>query len=502
MPVISSRGLLLATLLLTVIGLATFTAQANAARSFTTGIVDSDSYDHGYDDAFDRTAASGAKIIKNNLYWFYTFSNGDAAQRPGSELDPFKATDPSSPYYSWSTYDRIVRKADERGLEVAFSIVGAPRWARISSCSDSSVCSPKPSDYADFATAAAKRYSGTFDPGDGQGVLPRVRFWQAWVEPNFYLFYKPLLKSNGAAAAPYEYRKILNAFYDAIHGVDDSNTVIAAGLAPNGKKGKSIAPLDFTRRALCMTGTYKNPRPIAGCKYKVKADAWAVHPYTTGGPTHVPASGDDMSVAALPRLQKLLSAATKAGKLSGNGGHTELWVTEFSWDSKGPDPGGVPWNLQTRWVAQAMYLMYKARVSTMIWFGLRDQPKGANWSYTFQSGLYLRGATIAKDKPKRVLKAFRFPFYAQLAGKKGVSFWGRTPNSQTATIDLFGRRGARGGFARIGSVKANANGIFSGLIRKRGFTNKGSVYARVRGGQTAVAFGLWKTKDIYQPPFG
>ncbi|HMU27547.1 MAG TPA: hypothetical protein PLS38_11750, partial [Solirubrobacterales bacterium] len=164
--------------------------------------------------------------------------------------------------------------------------------------------------------------------------------------------------------------------------------------------------------------------------------------------------------------------------------------------------GGVPWALQTRWVAQAMYLMYKANVSTMLWFGLRDQPKGANWSYTFQSGLYLRGATIAKDRPKQVLKAFRFPFYAQLAGKSGISFWGRTPNSKTATVDLFGRRGARGGFTRIGSAKANANGIFTGLIRKRGFTARGSVYAKVRGGQTAVAFGLWKTKDIYQPPFG
>jgi hypothetical protein len=500
---ISNRGLLLAALLLSLIGISTFATPADAARSFTTGIVDGDSYHLDDDTPFNRTSSSGAKLIKNNLYWVYMVSNGDSADRPGSELQPFVATDPASPYYNWSGYDRMVRKADAHGLEMVFTIVSAPRWARIASCANSGVCATKPADLAEFATAAATRYSGSFDPGDGNGVLPRVRFWQAGSEPNFHLFFKPFLKPNGAPAAPYEYRKSLTPFYDAIHAVDDSNVVIAAGLAPNGKRGQSIAPLDFTRRALCMTGNFKKPRPIKGCNFKVKADAWAIHPYTTGGPTHLPNKGDDMSVAALPRLQKLLAAATRAGRLSSNSGHTELWVTEFSWDSKPPDPGGVPWNLQTRWVAQAMYLMYKAKVQKMFWFGLRDQPKGdGKWSWSFQSGLYLRGKTIEKDKPKKVLKAFRYPFYAQRVGKKGFSFWGRTPNSKKATVDLFARRRARGRFARVGTVKANANGIFTGMMRRRGFTTRGSVYAKVRGGRASVAFGLWKTKDIYQPPFG
>ena len=485
------------------IGLFAFTARADAARSFETGIVDGDTYDHGWEQAFDRTASSGAKLIKNNLYWLYVIKNGEAAKKPGTEEEPFNATDPASSYYDWGVYDRMVRMAHERGTELVFSIVSAPRWARISRCAGSGVCSPRPGDYANFVTAAAKRYDGTFDPGDGKGVLPRVRYWQAWVEPNFNAFYQPISKANGSPAAPYEYRRILNALYDAVHAVDNSNMAIAAGLAPNGQKGKAFAPLDFTRRALCMTGTFRKPRPLGGCNFKVKADAWAIHPYTTGGPTHVPAGGDNMSVAALPRLQKLLTAARKSGRLISNTGRTELWVTEFSWDSKAPDPGGVPWNLQTRWVAQAMYLMYKANVSKMFWFGLRDQPKGDGpWSWSFQSGLYLRGATIAKDKPKKVLQAFRYPFYAQLSGRKGVSFWGRTPNSRPATVDIFARRGARGGFTRIGTVNANANGIFTGLARSRGFTNKGSAFARIRGGQTSVAFGLWKTKDVYQPPFG
>jgi hypothetical protein len=363
---------------------------------------------------------------------------------------------------------------------------------------------PKPGDYADFAKAAAARYSGSFDPGDGKGVLPRVKYWQAWVEPNLYLFYEPVFKPNGAPASPYSYRVLLNAFYDAVHSVKSDNFVIGGALAPNAVAGKAIAPLAFTRMALCMTGNYRNPKPKGGCTYKVKADAWAVHPYTTGAPTHFPSKPDNMSVAALPRMAKLLWAANNSNRLISKSGKTQLWVTEFSWDSSPPDPGGLPARLHTRWVSQAMYMMYKAGVEAMAWFGLRDQARnpGQKWSESFESGLYLRGNSIASDRPKPVLKAFRFPFYSQLAGRKGFSFWGRTPDSKTATIDLFARRGATGGYSRVGTVKANANGIFTGLIRRNGFTARGSVYAQVRGGQTSLAFGLWKTKDFYQPPFG
>jgi hypothetical protein len=495
--------MLLALLLISFTGLMCLSAHADAARSFKTGVVDTDAFEKGDAEAYEHVADSGAGYVRNNMYWNYIVANGESADRPGTAEQPFDPTDPASPYYHWNTFDRMVRQASEKGIQVIFSVVSAPRWARIATCASSGICSPKPADYAAFATAAAKRYSGSFDPGNGQGVLPRVRFWQAWVEPNLGIYYKPIFGNNGAPKAPFTYRLTLNSFYEAVHSVDNSNVVIAGGLAPNAVPGTAIAPLDFTRRALCMTGNFKRPRPKAGCHFKVKADVWAVHPYTTGGPTHQPSKPDNMSVVALPRMQKLLTAANRAKRLVSSTGKTQLWVTEFSWDSKPPDPGGVPSNLQTRWVAQAMYLMYKAKVQMMLWFGLRDQHRsgGQPWSETYESGLYRRGNTTAHDKPKKVLKAFRYPFYAQLA-RKGFSFWGRTPNSKPGKIDLFARRKARGKFVRVGTVRANANGIFTGMVRKRGFTARGAVYAKVRGGQSSVAFGLYKTKDFYQPPFG
>lgn len=495
--------MLLAFLLTGVIGLAALAPRADAARSFTTGILDASAFqDTSTDAAFTHAANTGARIIKNNLYWHELVADNDSKDRPGTEEQPFDATDPASPYYSWGPYDRIVRKAAAHGMDVLFTVVRAPRWAR-SACHDDPNCSPNPSDYADFATAAARRYSGNFDPGNGQGVLPRVRYWQAWVEPNLSLFYKPVFKGNGAPASPYTYRGILNAFYDAIHAVDNSNTVVAGGLAPNAVPGKAIAPLDFTRRVLCMKGNFRNPVPNPGCRNRTKADVWAVHPYTTGAPTHFPTGKDNMSVAALPRMQKLLQAATRANRLFSRNGKTQLWVTEFSWDSRPPDPGGLPMSTLNRWVAQAMYLMYKAQVPKMFWFGLRDQPRsaGQKWSETFESGLYLRGNTIAHDKPKKVLSVFRFPFYAEKT-RAGFRYWGRTPTSKSAKINIYARRGGSGRYFRMATVKANGNGLFAGALRRRGFTARGAVYAKVAGGQSAVPFGLWKTKDFFQPPFG
>ncbi len=56
----SNRGVLLAALIISFLGLTGFGSSADAARSFHTGIFDGSVYDHGDDEAFDRTADSRA----------------------------------------------------------------------------------------------------------------------------------------------------------------------------------------------------------------------------------------------------------------------------------------------------------------------------------------------------------------------------------------------------------------------------------------------------------
>ncbi|MBW8060151.1 MAG: hypothetical protein FVQ78_07430 [Solirubrobacterales bacterium] len=43
------------------------------------------------------------------------------------------------------------------------------------------------------------------------------------------------------------------------------------------------------------------------------------------------------------------------------------------------------------------------------------------------------GATVEQDQPKQVLYAFRFPFVS-FPHRKGLFFWGRTPNSRRGKV--------------------------------------------------------------------
>ena len=93
-----------------------------------------------------------------------------------------------------------------------------------------------------------------------------------------------------------------------------------------------------------------------------------------------------------------------------------------------------------------MYIMFRSNVRTMIWFGLRDELRDGSRPYneTFESGLYLRGETLEQDRPKKVLRAFSYPFVANKT-RSGFSFWGRTPdgsrpNSGRPKIKILARK--------------------------------------------------------------
>lgn len=494
-----------ATLALATCALVLAAGASAQARGFQTGLLDISSFvqnpsssDDGSALAFQRTKAAGATYVKTNLYW-----NAIAPDQPSAG---FTARNPDDPgYTNWGPIDEFVRQAAQHGLEPILDIVDTPAFAR-SACTNDPACSPVPADYGDFAAAVAKRYSGSFTPAGASDALPRVTYFQAWVEPNLSFFYKPIFKGK-KEVAPTNYRGILNAFYDAVKSVNSSDQVISAGLAPLARPGATIGPLDFMRRLLCLQGR-ANPKP-GGCSVKTKLDIWATHPYTTGGPTHSAPGPDDVSLGDLPQMSTTLKAADRFGRISNSSATTPFWVTEFSWDSNPPDKGGLPWSIHARWTAEAMYRMYKAGVDTMLWFNLRDEAKaGRPDAEVYQSGLYLRGATMAKDKPKRVLYAFRYPFVA-LLNPKGFHFWGRTATSTKAQIKIQVDNGP-GGYTTVGHATANRDGIFEGNVVNSKISKTGLVRAVASGGgiynsignQNSLPFSLKYVKDFYQPPFG
>ena len=356
------------------------------------------------------------------------------------------------------------------------------------------MCDPDPAALAAFATAAARRYSGSF------GGLPRVQYWQGLNEPNLTLFFFPQFNTAGQGLSPGLYRNLINSFYTAIKAVDSANLVIAAGLGPTELKGYNIGPMRFTRELLCMKGT-AHPKPIKGqCAGGVHFDIFDIHPYSSGGPTHE-GRPNDVAIGDLGKLQTLLKAADKAGRIQGQFKRTPLWITEFSWDSNPPDPGGLSMKILTQWTAEAMHAAWAAGVTHFFWYSLRDEPSLPNVpaSMTVQSGLYFRADSIQNDQPKEVLGTFSYPFVA-FAKKDGLEFWGRTPASSGGRVTIEALSGGK--WRKVGVATASSQGIFSGMLKSSyGGNKRGSVRA-MYSGRASVPFPMKRVGDFRHPPFG
>jgi hypothetical protein len=404
---------------------------------------------------FARTRAAGATFVRIALDW--SGSVGNSKRRPKS----LHATDPEDPHYDWAGWDRQLKLADANHLEPILLLGGFPQWAL--KRYGKNVYRPDPVAFAQFVAAAAQRYSG-----DSAG-LPRVRYWQIWNEPNH------VGKTNLKEGAADWYRDLVNRAAAAVHGVHDDNLVIAGNQSPF-TRSTAVGPLFFMRQLLCLRdGATKPPT----CDKPIHFDIWAHHPYTAGGPMHKVADKDSVSIAELPEMKRLLDAAVRNGDVISSHRPIQFWATEFSWDSNPPDPQGVPVALEARWIAEALHDMWKAGVSLVVWWRIRDDPVGKSF---YQSGLYASGKTIQDDHPKLTFFAFRFPFVAYPVGSTEASVWGRTPWGRSEAVVVEQQIGDE--WKEVGKFDANDYGIFSGNLRRHG---DGPLRARLDDG-TAYAY--------------
>ena len=439
-----------------------------------------------------RIRAAGAKYAHIRMYWSYVAPSGPTQP---TDFDP---TDPADPNYNWSGYDAQIRAVVAAGLKPIVAITSAPSWAEGSGSgsAEAGAYKPSPSALAKFMTAVAQRYSGSFKD------LPRVQYWAVWNEPNLNTFMAPQTV-NGKAFSPGWYRSMLNAAADALHAVHASNVVIAGETAPFGDSSANRSrtmPLVFMENVLCVTEkSVRNKKTkkvsieyVSTCKTKTKFDVWSHHPYTHGDPTSKANAHGNVSLGNMGEMRAVLNTAINANHVV-SAQKVRLWVTEFSWDSKPPDPRGVPTALETRWVAQALYQMWSSGVSFVNWFILRDEPLTSSW---WQSGLYYAGSSISSDRAKPALRAFRFPFVAlpkTAKGKTTVLLWGRTPTSSAGSVLIERKSGSK--WKSVKRLSADRYGIFKASIPKPANT----VYLRARlanGSDQSASFSL-KTP----PPF-
>ena len=130
------------------------------------------------------------RLLRMNLRW--GGPNGVANRKPANPSDP------NDPAYDWRAYDRGVVRARLAGVEAIFAIIGTPSWANGGKAWNTAPRSAI--DLRRFAVAAARRYDGTRRDEDGN-LIPRVRLWIAWNEPNNPVFLKPQYVGSSAAAA-------------------------------------------------------------------------------------------------------------------------------------------------------------------------------------------------------------------------------------------------------------------------------------------------------------
>jgi hypothetical protein len=473
-------ALLLAVALLV---LAALPSCASAApKGMATGL--SGLYDFG-PAAMQQTGTTGARFVRVVISW--------KAIAPKNRPDNWNPADPAEPGYDWGPSDERVRNLAAAGFIPLALVTEAPAWAEHCQPETSAaVCDPDPGAFATFAHAAAERYSGRFEG------LPRIQYWEPINEPNLSLFFDPQFDGGGKLVSPGLYRVLLNSFYAAVKGVDSSNLIIGGGLGPIAVRRYTIGPMQFTRQLLCMAGAKKPRRTTDSCEGGVHFDIFDIHPYTTGGPTHR-GRANDVEMGDLVKLQTLLKAAKRDGRIVSESRHIPLWITEFSWDTNPPDPGGLPMKIECRWIPEAMYRAWQAGVSAFLWYSLFDDPAGSSFHETVQSGLYFTGATVADNSPKPILYAYRFPFVAYPL-RAGLSYWGQTFRGRAGKVVIQAFRD--GGWHKIAIAKTNTNGLFKGTVPSSyGSDKRGSVRALFTG-EFSIPFSMRPVKDFAQNPFG
>ena len=250
---------------------------------------------------------------------------------------------PNDPAYNWSVYDRTVFFAQQYGIKVVFSIVGTPPWAN--GAKGVNVVPKSALDLERFATAAARRYSGSFRTKEGR-ILPPVRQWLAWNEPNNPAFLRPQykkVKGKPVIQSAIDYAKICNAVVKGVRKTTIGASKVACGVT--GPRGNNNP--NSSRPAT-------SPLPFLRAMHKAGAkgfDAYAHHPYY-GAPRETPSTppppgihGNAATAITLGNINLLIREVTR---LYGN---KRIWITEYGYQTNPPDkifgvsfaePGALP----------------------------------------------------------------------------------------------------------------------------------------------------------------
>ncbi|MGI6374410.1 MAG: NBR1-Ig-like domain-containing protein [Anaerolineae bacterium] len=244
--------------------------------------------DGDLENIFNHINALGFNWVKQQVEWF--------------------RYNPAPGQYDWGHLDRIVDTANAHGVNVLFSVVKAPGWARPAGDTDEGPPSD-PATYGTFMREMAARYKG------------RVRAYEIWNEQNLYYEWG----GRGGKLNAGRYVQLLAAAYNAIKSVDPGAVVVSGALTPTGLTDWDIAVDD----ALYLEEMYK-----AGlARY---CDAVGAHPsgynnppdaqWNTWNDPSAPSFKGHRSFFFRSTMEQYRNIMVKYGD-----GHKRIWPTEFGW---------------------------------------------------------------------------------------------------------------------------------------------------------------------------
>ena len=246
--------------------------------------------------------------------------------------------EPSPGAINWQEMDDIVNTMNNNGINVMFSVVTSPPWARPTLGGTGG----PPEDFqlfANFVGAIAGRYCG------------RVQAIEVWNEQNLRREWE------GFPLEPASYMDLLKRAYNAIKGACPALLVISGATTPAGYSDVAFDDIDYLR------GMYQNG-------LRDYSDGIGIHPSGFANPPSVRfedwQSGNYDALSHVNhRSFYFLSTLEQSRRVMEENGDSakKLWPTEFGWGStSSPFPGyeyeaRISEGAQAQWITQAFTTM-------------------------------------------------------------------------------------------------------------------------------------------------
>jgi hypothetical protein len=382
----------------------------------------------------------GVGVVRLFIEWSLVAAEPTSHVRPAG--NPYPASG-----FAW--YDQVDRYARADGIQIDLLLSSsAPRWAL--------GAGDPPNDQFPGVATVARRYSGHYTPPGARSPLPPVHFWELWSEPNWGPSLEPQVALHPLRpAAPLEYRRLVDAGWDALVRTGHSrDTVVIGNLSPRGTpgpppsalaaRGWNISPLGFTRALYCVDSSYRPLRGNAavqnGCPPSAagsrafpsehpalfRAPGYGIHPYPINLPP-TQADTSDPDTVEFSQIPNLVSALDRIGRTYGSRHRIEVYNTEYGYVTNPPNTGTIDVSpaRAAAYLNWAEYLTWRnPRIASSMQYGLYDAYVGNS---AFGRGGFATGLVFPDGTPKATFYSYRVPIFLPVTSTtsgRPLEVWG------------------------------------------------------------------------------